>query len=307
MEPSYSGQIGRLRVHYHPIYSDGIHPKARFPRDRYRLIADRMKHHAGVEIAPARCASYDELCLAHDPAFVDAFLASALDDKAIRRIGLRPWTDSIIERTQRLVGGSLMALEDALSGVGIGANLAGGTHHAYSDFGSGYCIFNDIAICARQALQKKSINKILVLDLDVHQGDGTAEIFQNDPDVFTCSIHCHSNFPFRKQKSDLDVGLPDHIEDDEYLGILDQVLRQVKPQNYDLILYQAGVDTLKADALGKLDLSREGLKHRNRKIFSYYKEYNIPIVIFMGGGYSNPINATVDSFEDLFGQASRLL
>jgi acetoin utilization deacetylase AcuC-like enzyme len=252
-----------------------------------------------------RRALPEEILRAHQGSYVDQFLTGSLPPEAIRRIGLRPWTPSIVERTLRITGGSLQALEEALRTRTISGNMAGGTHHAYYDCGSGYCIFNDLAICALTALQTPNIRKVLILDLDVHQGDGSAAILAGQPDIFTCSIHCESNFPFRKQQSDLDVHLADDTDDHYYLHCLDRTLEKIRPQDYDLILFQAGVDTLRADALGKLALSRTGLKQRNQRVFAYHQTYGIPIVIFMGGGYAQPIEASVDAFEDLFTAAAK--
>ncbi|MGJ8639644.1 MAG: histone deacetylase family protein [Opitutaceae bacterium] len=285
-----------LRLYYDPIYTDGIDPSARFPRDRYRLLYERLKSNPTIEICSPRRATREEITRAHCPNYVDAFINGTLDADAIRRIGLRPWTPSIIERTLRITGGSLQALEHILENGGVAGNMAGGTHHAYYDYGSGYCIFNDIAICALTALQHPTINRILILDLDVHQGDGTAAILKDHPNIFTCSIHAESNFPFRKAQSDLDVHLADDTCDKDYLACLDHTLEKIRPENYDLLLYQAGVDPLQTDALGKLALSRAGLNERNERIF----QIGLPTLVFMGGGYAKPIEETVDAFEDLF-------
>lgn len=293
-----------LPLYYHPIYTDGIDPTARFPRDRYRLLAERLDGRANIKTLAPRKATPEEITLAHDPSYVNDFLKGTLPEKAIRRIGLRPWTPAIVERTLRITGGSLQATEYALSNDSISGNMAGGTHHAYRDFGSGYCIFNDIAICALSALKRPAVKRILSLDLDVHQGDGTAAILANEPRVFTCSIHAQSNFPFRKQKSDLDIGLDDKTGDETYLQVLEQTLAKLEPESYDLILFQAGVDTLAVDALGNLALTRDGLRRRNQRIFEYNRKHGIPIVVFMGGGYAKPIDRTVDAFEDLFTTAA---
>jgi acetoin utilization deacetylase AcuC-like enzyme len=293
-----------LSLYYDPVYTEGLDPSVRFPRERYRLLAERLQHTPNIQIQPPRHATREEILRAHQQQYVDQFLTGTLPAEAVRRIGLRPWTRSIVERTLRITGGSLQALEDALCTTSIAANMAGGTHHAYYDCGSGYCIFNDLAICALTALHTAGINKVLILDLDVHQGDGTAAILAGQPDIFTCSIHCESNFPFRKQQSDLDVHLADDTEDRNYLDCLDRTLEKIRPQDYDLILYQAGVDPLRTDALGKLALTRAGLKQRNKRVLAYHQTHCIPIVIFMGGGYASPIEASVDAFEDLFTTAA---
>jgi acetoin utilization deacetylase AcuC-like enzyme len=289
-----------LTVYTHPSYTDALDPSVRFPRERYRLITERLRARPEIGLRTPRRATREELVSAHDPAFVDAFLEGRLDERAVRRIGLRPWTPEIIERTLRLVGGSLQAMEGALASGGIAGNLAGGTHHAHREFGSGYCIFNDLAICARQALAHWGCKRICILDLDVHQGDGTAAIFEDDPAVFTCSLHAARNFPFRKQASDLDVPLPDGMTDADYLGQLDAALARIDFSLYDAIFYQAGVDPLASDALGLLSLTRAGLDARNRRIFDLQRRTGLPLVLFMGGGYAQPISDTVDAFEDLF-------
>ena len=202
------------------------------------------------------------------------------------------------------MGGALEGLNDLLNGATIAGNMAGGTHHAFRGEGSGYCIFNDIAIAAEIALKTESVNRILVIDLDVHQGDGTAEIFRNDPRVYTVSLHGENNFPFRKKISDFDLGFANGTKDEEYLSQLDQVLKGLINESFDLIFFQAGVDGLDSDSLGLLSLTRAGLKKRNAQIFQFRKKVMKPMLIFMGGGYAKPIEDTVDAFCDLFLGAS---
>ncbi len=298
-------KIRMLNLYYDPIYTDGLDPTVRFPRERYQILATRLKEKSNIHIQRPPLATREQIVTAHDERYVDLFIEGKLDSTAIRRIGLRPWTPAIVERTLRLIGGSLSALDHALSNINIAGNMAGGTHHAYRDCGSGYCIFNDVAICALAALKAPRIKKVLILDLDVHQGDGTAAILQGHPDIFTCSIHAESNFPFRKQQSDLDVHLADEAKDTDYLACLDRTLIKIQPHNYDCILFQAGVDPLEGDALGRLALTRAGLRQRNERVFQLHRQYHLPVVIFMGGGYAKPIGRTVDAFEDLFTQAAQ--
>lgn len=293
-----------LTLYYHPLYTYGIDPGARFPRERYELLAGRLSEVAGIEMREPRRVTREELISAHDRDYVDRFLGNTLDDEEMRRIGLRPWTPDIVARTLHLMGGSLQALEQVLQHGGIAGNMAGGTHHAYRDFGSGYCIFNDLALCAIRALQAENIRRILILDLDVHQGDGTAAMLANLPEVVTCSIHGSKNFPFRKQTSDLDIGLPDGAGDTEYLEALEHALLQLPLDDFDLLLYQAGVDPLQVDRLGKLAVSRDGLDRRNRRVFEAARVAAVPTVVFMGGGYAEPITPTVDAFVDLFSAAA---
>lgn len=294
-------------LYYHPLYSDGLDKTARFPVDRYRMIAEKIRLldvGKKILIKEPRQAKREEILLVHQQDFVDRFLAGDLSEKEIRRIGLKPWKKEIIDRTLHLVGGALEGLNDLLNGATIAGNMAGGTHHAFRGEGSGYCIFNDIAIAAEVALKTESVNRILVIDLDVHQGDGTAEIFRNDPRVYTVSLHGENNFPFRKKTSDFDLGFANGTKDEEYLSQLDQVLKGLINEPFDLIFFQAGVDGLDSDSLGLLSLTRAGLKKRNAQIFQFRKKVMKPMLIFMGGGYAKPIEDTVDAFCDLFLGAS---
>lgn len=299
-------------LYYDEIYSAGLDRTARFPVDRYRRIAEQLRRddvEGLIQIKKPRLATREEILLAHDPDYVDRFLGRDLREDEIRRIGLRPWKPEIVERTMRLVGGAVEGLDLLSSGAPLAGNMAGGTHHAFRGEGAGYCIFNDLAVCAEIALGRGQASRILVLDLDVHQGDGTAEIFREDDRVFTVSIHGQDNFPFRKKKSDLDIGLPKGTEDQEFLGVLDRALAQLSKVPFDMVFYQAGVDGLRYDALGLLNLSREGMRQRNERVFEWRRELEVPMLLFMGGGYSDPIDHTVDAFTDLFlgaGRESRL-
>ena len=242
----------------------------------------------------------DSLILAHDPEYVDGFLEGRLSEKEMRRIGLIPWTPKMIERTQRLTSGALEATICAVNNGGITGNMAGGTHHAHRDFGSGYCIFNDLAISAIYALENLGVNRIAILDLDVHQGDGTATILSEEERTCTISVHCATNFPFRKSKSDFDLPVEPLADDDSYLKTVLESLEICLDFEPDLVLYQAGVDGLETDSLGKMNVSREGMRKRNRYVFEKMLLNRIPTVIFMGGGYSKPIDHTIDAFYDLF-------
>ena len=297
-----------MSLYYDEIYSSGLDRTARFPVDRYSRVAQRIQDEDTeglIKMKRPRLATREEILLAHDADYVDRFLAQTLREDEIRRIGLRPWKPEIVERTMRLVGGALDGLDLLHGGAPIAGNMAGGTHHAFAGEGAGYCIFNDLAVCARVALGRGQAERVLVLDLDVHQGDGTAEIFKNEERVFTVSLHGQDNFPFRKKKSDLDLGFPKGTDDEAFLDGLDRTLEQLDDQSFDLLFFQAGVDGLGADALGLLDLSREGMKARNDRVFKWCRERGVPMLLFMGGGYANPIDPTVDSFADLFFGAAR--
>ncbi|MEM9282849.1 MAG: histone deacetylase [Verrucomicrobiota bacterium] len=291
-------------IYYDSIYTDGLDPEARFPRDRYRLVKagiDSSRRARNIEFRQPATIDLARVYRVHCRAYVNRFLRGALSDQEARRIGLRPWTDSIVERTLALTGGTVEATCHALVHGGAAANLGGGTHHAHREFGSGYCIFNDLAIAAEVARVEYRVSRILILDLDVHQGDGTATIFSDEPNICTVSVHCGKNFPFRKAASDHDVELEEGAGDSQYLEVLDDLLETVaKPFQPGLILFQAGVDTLQTDRLGHLAMTREGLQKRNRRVFSWAKEAGIPLLVTMGGGYGEPIQTSVQAHMDLF-------
>jgi len=295
-------------LYFHEIYSSGLDRTARFPVDRYQLLAKKLSESDEKKLLSwqtPKLACQQEIQLVHEQDYVERFFNHQLTEKEIRRIGLRPWKEAIVERTLRLTGGALQALEQVLFyGHTMAGNMAGGTHHAFRKEGAGYCIFNDLAICAEQALLNSAVEKILILDLDVHQGDGTAKIFEGDERVFTVSLHGKNNFPFRKQTSDWDVEFENDTGDEEYLTVLDEVLSKLSNQAFDLVFFQAGVDALDSDALGLLKLSREGLGKRNQRVFAWRERMQLPMVIFMGGGYAKPIDDTVDAFTDLFIEAA---
>lgn len=292
---------------YHPLYTDGIHPEARFPRDRYQLLLDRFQAseaNQAMDITQPQPIAKALLMLAHDADYVNRFLAGELSDKEEKRIGLTPWTPAMIERTLVLMGGAVEATEHAVQSGGFSGNMAGGTHHAHREFGSGYCVFNDLAVCALHALENLDVERVAIVDLDVHQGDGTATILADEPRACTISVHCSTNFPFRKSVSDHDLPVPPESGDEVYLNTVREALDICEVFEPDLILYQAGVDGLEADALGKLNVSREGMRKRNHLVFEAAEALEVPLVVFMGGGYAKPIDASLDAFYDLFTDAA---
>jgi acetoin utilization deacetylase AcuC-like enzyme len=238
----------------------------------------------------AEPATAELLSLAHDPAYVDSYLTCTIDARVMRRIGF-PWDARLVRRTCVALAGTVLTAELALQ-YGLACSTAGGTHHAYYESGSGYCIFNDLAVAARALYRRRLVNRVLIVDLDVHQGDGTASILHDDSAVFTFSMHCDANFPFRKQTSDMDVGLPIGTGDSAYLDTLAQhlpdVLAEVQP---DLVLYDAGVDPHKEDLLGKLALSDAGLYRRDYYVLSTCLAGRTPVACVIGGGYSSDIDA----------------
>lgn len=232
----------------------------------------------------------DWLNLVHDVSYIQGYCQGTLPQKAQRRIGL-PWSPELVRRTKLAVGGTILTAKLALK-HGLACNTVGGTHHAYADFGSGFCIFNDLAIAARVVQQLNLAQHILIVDLDVHQGDGTAHIFQGDSSVFTFSMHCEVNFPSRKQRSDCDVPLPEGLEDDAYLQILAAHLPGLIAQvNPDLIIYDAGVDSHIGDRLGKLALTDAGIFRRDMQVLSTCAAAGHPVACVIGGGYSNDFDA----------------
>lgn len=237
-------------------------------------------------------ASFAEIATVHDPQYIQAYCNGTLDSRAQRRIGL-PWSPALVRRTCVAVGGTLLTARLALE-HGLACNTAGGTHHAFPNYGSGFCIFNDLAIAAQVLLTQKRVQKILIVDLDVHQGDGTAWIFRDHPQVFTFSMHCQVNFPSTKQQSDLDVALPVGMEDEAYLQTLGQylpdLLQQVKP---DLVLYDAGVDPHGQDRLGKLSLTDLGLYRREMQVLSTCVAQGYAVASVIGGGYCEDMASLV--------------
>jgi acetoin utilization deacetylase AcuC-like enzyme len=257
--------------------------------EKFRLLHERLRD-GGVAGAanlhrPGR-ARPALLSLAHCPEYLDRFLGNRLGEREAKRMGL-PWSEDLVRRTCIAPMGTLLTAQLALK-HGIACHLAGGTHHAHYDFGSGFCILNDLAITARALRAGGLVKRVLIFDCDVHQGDGTAAILAGDPELFTCSIHCEKNFPTRKSRSDLDVGLPVGLEDDGYLAVVEEtladLLRQLQP---DLVLYDAGVDVYAGDPLGRLAVSLTGLAERERRVLTLCREHGVPVATVIGGGYDD--------------------
>lgn len=250
------------------------------------------------DLQPANPADPADVLRVHHADYVRQFLEGKLELSAMRRIGF-PWSKELVTRTLASVGGTLQATAEALHS-GFGGTLAGGTHHAYRQEGSGFCIFNDIAIAIEWAKANRGIQRVLVVDLDVHQGDGTAAIFEGNRDVFTLSVHGERNFPFRKQQSVIDVPLPDRTGDDAYLETVRVVLEQTRDFRPEIVFFQAGVDALETDKLGRLCLTREGLARRDHLVYEFVSGLEVPLVQTLGGGYSEPIELTVDAHAQSF-------
>jgi acetoin utilization deacetylase AcuC-like enzyme len=267
----------------------------RFPMAKYALLREALVE-TGVlraaELVPAELVQVEDLLRVHAEAWVGAVLQGRLSVAEVRRLGF-PWSEALVRRSRAAVGGTCAAARLALE-EGFAGNLAGGTHHAFAGHGEGFCVFNDIAVSIRALQAARRIVRAVVVDLDVHQGNGTASVFAEDASVFTFSMHGEHNFPFRKQRSSLDVGLPDGTTDAVYLDALyrnlPHVLDAARPE---LVYYQAGVDPLAEDTLGRLALTHAGLEARDRFVFETVRRRNVPLVVTLGGGYARPLESSV--------------
>jgi acetoin utilization deacetylase AcuC-like enzyme len=288
-----------VRAFYSDTFVLPLPETHRFPMAKYRLLRERLiAEHvlAPEDLHVPEPASWSDLRVAHDAAYVDAVANGALPATMQRRIGF-PWSPEMVERSRRSVGATVAAARiviDARPTPGVAANLAGGTHHAFRDHGEGYCVFNDVAVAARVLLRDGIIRRAAVIDCDVHQGNGTAAIFRDDPSVFTFSMHGANNFPFRKEVSDLDVTFADGAGDDEYLSALTMHLPQVLDRHRpDIVFYLAGADPYEGDRLGRLKLTIGGLQMRDRLVFNACRARDLPVVITMSGGYCPDVETIV--------------
>lgn len=292
------------RLFYCDHYAIPLPEGHKFPMAKYRMVRDRLAASGRFTFECAPVADAATVALIHDEDYVQRFIAGELAPAAIRRIGF-PWSEGLVLRTLASVGGTLRACDDALA-TGWGGNLAGGTHHASCAEGAGFCVFNDMAVAIASLRAAGRIRRAAIIDCDVHQGDGTALIFKHDPDVFTLSIHGAKNFPFRKQRSRLDIELPDGTHDSDYLAILARALPPVFDFRPDIAFFQSGVDTLATDALGRLSLTLDGLAARDRIVLAAACSAGVPLVIVLGGGYSRPIEHTAAAHAQTFLTAAAL-
>ncbi|HYG99010.1 MAG TPA: histone deacetylase [Terriglobales bacterium] len=281
-------------------------PGHKFPMPKYRLVRELLGSNGHFRFVPAPEADPETIALAHDRSYVESFLQGTLATPVMRRIGF-PWSETLVQRTLSSVGGTLQATRDALSSGTFGGTLAGGTHHAFPAEGSGFCVFNDIAVAIRALQHENRLRRYAVVDLDVHQGDGTALFFEDDPAVLTLSMHGRNNFPFRKQRSKLDIELEDRTGDEEYLRMLEDVLPRVANFDPEIIFYQSGVDALCCDRLGRLELTHEGLKQRDTIVAGLARDLRVPLVVTLGGGYGDPIEATALAHANTFKVISSLM
>lgn len=283
-------------------------PGHRFPAEKYTMLREAFAADAVLsrsELHASPVAMIEDLHRAHDPAYVTAMLEGRAAPGDMRRIGL-PWSEALMLRSRSTVGGSLAAARMALL-TGFSGQLAGGTHHAHRSFGSGFCVFNDLAVAALVLLGEGRVRRIAILDLDVHQGDGNASILAGDPRTLVVSLHGDKNFPFRKVPSDIDVALADGTSDRDYLAAVTGVLPAIEAFGPDLLLYLSGADVLASDQLGRLSLSHAGLMARDRLVFQFCRRLGLPVSIAIGGGYAKPIFDSVIGYANTFRAAVDVL
>ena len=299
----------RMQVFYATQFVLPLPPGHRFPMGKYQLLRDRLAAEVpGLRLMQAEPASDGELALVHTPAYIQAIENGTAEPAVLREIGF-PWSPQMAERARRSVGATIAACRVAVR-EGVAGNIAGGTHHAYPDKGGGFCVFNDAAVATRlmqaeHGRRDRRPLRVAIIDLDVHQGNGTARIFRGDDSVFTLSIHGEKNFPFRKETSDLDVDLPDGTGDDAYLAALERALDELA-QRFDpgLVIYLAGADPHENDRLGRLKLTWDGLEARDRRVFDWAWQRGLPVAFAMAGGYGQRMEDTVQAQVNTFGVAA---
>lgn len=291
-----------LKIAFHPIYKYELPEGHRFPMVKYELLPEQLLYEGTVaddNFFMPEPISEETILLTHSEDYWEKLKNQNLSRKEIRAIGF-PMSEMLVHRGRFIANGTIQCALYALQ-FGVALNIAGGTHHAFTNRGEGFCLFNDIAIAANYLLQNNISKKMLIVDLDVHQGNGTAQIFQGDARVFTFSMHGERNYPVRKERSDLDIGLPDKTEDSPYLKILRNTLPalidSVEP---DLVFYLSGVDVLETDKLGRLSMSLAGCRERDRIVFETCKKNNIPVAVSMGGGYSERIAHIVEAHANTY-------
>jgi acetoin utilization deacetylase AcuC-like enzyme len=284
-----------MKVFYCDHFTYPLPEGHRFPAGKYTMLRERVARELGdrCELIEPEGATEEELALVHDPAYLEKVICGALSVKEVRRIGL-PWSPELVERCRRSVGSTLGACRGALED-GLAVSLTGGTHHAFADRGEGFCVFNDCAVAARVMQREHRAARLVIVDCDAHQGNGTAAIMAGDPTVYTFSMHGAKNFPFHKEQSDVDVELPDGADDAMYLDLLDAALDRVLPAaRADLAIYLAGADAFAGDSLGRLGVTKAGLAARDRLVFERCRDRGLPVAVVMGGGYARRLEDTVD-------------
>ncbi|MFT7242657.1 MAG: acetoin utilization deacetylase AcuC-like enzyme [Cryomorphaceae bacterium] len=297
-----------LKVAWNEHYAHELPEGHRFPMEKYNLLPQQLLHEGTIEkenfFDPFEI-SEERVLRIHTREYLDKLLCKSLTRKEERATGF-PLSDKLVKRELIITQGTIEAIDHAFEN-GVSANIAGGTHHAFRDRGEGFCLLNDIAVGSAYAIEELGLKKILVVDLDVHQGNGTAKIFEKDPRVFTFSVHGEKNYPLRKEASDLDIALPDGTEDKRYLDMLRETLpgliADVRPE---LIFFQSGVDVLESDTLGRLSLTLQGCKKRDEVVFMETRKRGIPVVFNMGGGYSKKISVIIEAHANTYRTAREI-
>jgi acetoin utilization deacetylase AcuC-like enzyme len=289
-------------IAFHPIYQHPLPEGHRFPMLKYELLPQQLVHEGTASVAdffePEMCDLAPILAI-HTTTYVNDLLQLKLDTKAARKIGF-PLSQELVERELIIAQGTIVGAQKSFD-TKVSFNIAGGTHHAFTDHGEAFCLLNDQAIAAQFLLNHKLAKKIVIIDLDVHQGNGTAEIFQNNPNVFTFSTHGKTNYPFKKETSDLDIAFDDGTTDDAFLNTIGDIIpKLIEIQKPDFIFYLAGVDILASDKLGKLSCSLEGCKKRDELVFKLCAKHQIPIQVSMGGGYSPDIKTIIEAHANTY-------
>lgn len=287
--------MSNYRLYYSPYYYADIGEDHVFPIRKFELVRDLLLHEGTLredEIVEPEPAKVEDLLLVHTEDYIKRLVSGELTAKEIRKLGL-PWSQSLVRRSFHAISGTINAARDALEN-GIASNLAGGTHHAYPDRGEGFCVLNDVAVAIRVLQREKLAERFLIVDCDVHQGNGTAFIFKDSPEVFTFSMHGAKNYPLFKETSTLDIELADGTGDDEFLETLEQALPRILMHNPDIIFYLGGADPFEKDKLGRLKLTHEGLRRRDEIVLQFAREHQTSVVTTMSGGYAADINDTVE-------------
>lgn len=289
-------------IAFHPIYKHPLPEGHRFPMLKYELLPQQLVHEGTAlksDFFEPEICDIKHILAIHKTAYVDDLLNLTLDARAARKIGF-PLSKELVERELRIAQGTIIGAEKSLE-TKVSFNIAGGTHHAYSTHGEAFCLLNDQAIASQYLLDNNLVKKILIVDLDVHQGNGTAEIFQNNPKVFTFSTHGKTNYPFKKEKSDLDIAFDNNTSDTIFLKTISEIIpKLIETQKPDFIFYLAGVDILASDKLGKLGCTLEGCKKRDEIVFELCSKYQIPVQVSMGGGYSPEIKTIIEAHANTY-------
>ena len=282
-----------MRAFAHDVYTYPLPPGHRFPLGKYRLVREGAERSDGIEVRDARAATDAELRLAHGREYLERAGGGTLSRRELLSLGL-PWSPELVERARRSVGATLMAAEAALA-EGVGANVGGGTHHAFADAGRGFCVFNDVVVAVRALRRARRVRRVLVVDLDVHQGDGTHAAFLDDSDAFTFSVNGFRNYPFRRVPGDLEADLPDATTDDRYLAAVERLLPQALARSRpDVCFYLAGADPYAGDRLGRLAVTKRALALRDGLVRDALARAGIPVCVTLAGGYADPIADTVE-------------